>query len=309
MFAVETHNLHKSFDSVNALKNVSFAVSEGEIFGIIGADGAGKTTLLRILTTLITADTGSAAVLGKDINHEYAAIRKTVGYMPQRFSLYQDLSVRENIVFFADVFGIPKKDRAERMNRLLSFARLTEFQKRRAGNLSGGMKQKLALCCALIHTPSLLILDEPTTGVDPVSRQEFWEILFGLKQQGITIIVSTPYMDEATRCDTLLILHNGEIIRDGTPGDLIAGYPHALFSVTCTDGGLMVPGKAALPPGALLMYPSAGSLHIAAGKDAAPEDLLSHIKKSVPEAAAISRANPTIEDLLFYLLSQKRDAA
>lgn len=308
--AIETKNLSKKFGTIAALSNVSFVVPEGSMVGLIGADGAGKTTLLRILVTLIGADKGSVSVLGNDAVTGLSSIRKAIGYMPQRFSLYQDLSVRENLFFFADIFGVSPADRDARMKNLLSFSRLTEFQGRRAADLSGGMKQKLALSCALIHTPRLLILDEPTTGVDPVSRREFWDILFDLKRQGITILVSTPYMDEAMVCDRLILLHKGAVLREGAPGALLASYPLALYRITGSSGSVIVTENAPMPPGTLLLYPVAGGLHAAGLKNAAaPEEILSHVKKFAPAADAIAAAEPTIEDLFFYLLSGKGAAA
>ncbi len=308
MAAVEVTDLHKKFDGVTALNGVSFSVNEGTLFGLIGADGAGKTTLLRILVTLISADRGSAVVLGNNVVTHLAAIRRQVGYMPQRFSLYQDLSVRENLLFFADVFGVAATERNSRMERLLSFSRLGPFQNRRAGHLSGGMKQKLALSCALIHTPRLLILDEPTTGVDPVSRNEFWEILFELKRGGITILVSTPYMDEAHLCDRLLLLHKGASMRTGAPAELLSTYPLALYKITGSSGSLTVLPETPLPRGVALMYPAAGALHAAVRDTIEPQLLLSQVKSFVPAAEAIETAEPTIEDLFFYLLSEKEAA-
>jgi ABC-2 type transport system ATP-binding protein len=304
--AIKAENLCKKFGEIPALKDVSFLVPEGSLFGLIGADGAGKTTLLRILVTLIAPDRGRARVLNADTAHEMGPIRRSVGYMPQRFSLYQDLSVRENLLFFADVFGIGAAERNERMKRLLAFSRLEQFQGRRAAALSGGMKQKLALSCALIHTPRLLILDEPTTGVDPVSRREFWDILFDLRRQGITLVVATPYMDEAALCDSLLVLHKGAVLRQGTPPRLLGEYPYLLYRVTAGEGSLTVPEGAPMPPGVALLYPAAGALHAAVSDPAlAPDALLDEIKKIAPDAAGIRTARPGIEDLLFALLSGK----
>jgi ABC-2 type transport system ATP-binding protein len=306
---IETENLGKKFGAITALDNVSFSVPEGSLFGLIGADGAGKTTLLRILVTLISPDQGSASILGKNAGTEFAGIRANVGYMPQRFSLYADLSVAENLRFFADVFGVPAAERAARTERLLSFSRLVPFVNRRAAQLSGGMKQKLALSCALIHTPRLLILDEPTTGVDPVSRKEFWDILFELRRQGITILVSTPYMDEATLCDSLLLLHRGCVMKQGTPAALLAGYPHLLYRITCGAAGITVPQNTPLPKGVALMYPSAGSLRVAVtDRSLAPGTLLTEIRKHAPSADAIKIVEPGIEDLLFALLVEKEAA-
>ncbi|HEX7510248.1 MAG TPA: ABC transporter ATP-binding protein [Chitinivibrionales bacterium] len=304
--AVTVHDLHKNFAGEHALAGVSFNVGEGCLFGLIGADGAGKTTLLRILTTLGEFDKGSVSVLGKDAVKNFKALRLILGYMPQKFSLYQDLSVRENILFFADIFGVGPAQRLERMNRLLSFSRLSNFQNRRARDLSGGMKQKLALSCALIHTPKILVLDEPTTGVDPVSRREFWNILFDLKKQGTTIIVSTPYMDEAQQCDELLFLHHGKIIRHGNPETILAQYPYALFSGEGAGGTMLFhPGSGKTPQGIELMYPAQGSLHIATELQNFSEgDVLLKIKSVVPEAESIRKINPNIEDLFIYLLSK-----
>jgi ABC-2 type transport system ATP-binding protein len=309
MTAIKTENLHKKFGDITALNNVSFSVTEGSLFGLIGADGAGKTTLLRILVTLLKPDRGSAVVLGADTAKDLQAIRSSIGYMPQRFSLYQDLTVRENLLFFADVFGINPAERGKRMEKLLAFSRLAPFQGRRAAALSGGMKQKLALSCALVHTPRLLILDEPTTGVDPVSRKEFWEILFELKRQGMTILVSTPYMGEAELCDALLLLHKGEVVRQGTPASLLESYPYRLYRVTGRTGSLSVSKKNPLPGGAVLMYPAAGALHIAAAGSSADADaILDEVKKISPDADVIAAARPGIEDLLFALLSEKEAA-
>jgi ABC-2 type transport system ATP-binding protein len=309
MDAIEARDLYKKFDSVEALRGISFSVPEGSLFGLIGADGAGKTTMLRILVTLLSADKGSATVLGKSVEKEYASIRSVVGYMPQRFSLYGDLSVGENLKFFADVFGISVAERKTRIDRLLSFSKLGLFINRRVARLSGGMKQKLALSCALIHTPRLLVLDEPTTGVDPVSRKEFWDILFDLKKQGITILVSTPYMDEAALCDSLLLLHKGEVLKQGSPAELIAGYPHTLYRISSAAGGITVPATAPAPAGVALMYPHAGALHVAVrDRTLAAPTLLPDIRKLAPAADAIALAQPDIEDLLFALLYEKEAA-
>src|SRR3954468_21037155 len=219
MSAVSVHNLVKRYKSgkeiIEAVQEVSFDVDKGEIFGIIGPDGAGKTSIFRMLTTLLLPDGGDATVDGSDILKDYKAIRQQVGYMPGRFSLYQDLTVEENLGFFATVFGTTIKQNYALIEDI--YVQIEPFKNRRAGQLSGGMKQKLALCCALIHKPVVLFLDEPTTGVDAVSRKEFWEMLKQLKEQGITILVSTPYMDEAARCDRVALMQNGKTLSIGTP--------------------------------------------------------------------------------------------
>lgn len=231
--AVRCQNIRKSYGDVQALKGVSLEVPRGEIFGIIGPDGAGKTTLFRILTTLILANEGTAAVDGYDVVADYLEIRKRVGYMPGRFSLYQDLTVEENLTFFATVFNTSIEENYELVKDI--YQQIEPFKNRRAGKLSGGMKQKLALSCALIHRPSVLFLDEPTTGVDPVSRKEFWGMLKNLKKQGITIIVSTPYMDEASLCDRIALIQNGEFLTIDSPAGIISNYPNKLLAVECAN--------------------------------------------------------------------------
>jgi ABC-2 type transport system ATP-binding protein len=230
--AIQIINLEKRYGDTLALASVSFDILAGEMFGLIGPDGAGKTTLIRILTSLLDPDDGECRLLEISVTHEPAEIRKVIGYMPQRFSLYPDLTVGENLRFFADLFRVPKAQRLKRTEELLGFSRLSPFVSRRAGHLSGGMKQKLALSCALIHTPKVLILDEPTTGVDPVSRREFWEILKTLKQGGVSILVTTPYMDEAEKCDRVALISKGKILAVGTASEItqrFSGTVYALF--------------------------------------------------------------------------------
>ncbi|MBP1615507.1 MAG: ATPase [Bacteroidetes bacterium] len=231
MNAIEVENITKSYGKgkIKALRGVSFNVQQGELFGIIGPDGAGKTTLFRLLTTLLLPDSGTATVDGLDVVKNYKAIRQRVGYMPGRFSLYQDLSVEENLDFFATVFQTTVKENYHLIEDI--YKQIEPFKTRKAGALSGGMKQKLALCCALVHKPSVLFLDEPTTGVDPVSRKEFWEMLKRLKMQGITILVSTPYMDEATLCDRITLIQQGQLLQIDTPQQIINGYGQPLWAV------------------------------------------------------------------------------
>ena len=231
MKAVVLNNITKTYGKEKkiAVDNVSFSVNKGELFGLIGPDGAGKTSIFRILTTLLLAEGGTAMVDGYDVVKDYKSIRNNVGYMPGKFSLYQDLSVEENLDFFATVFGTSVKENYELIKDI--YIQIEPFKKRRAGKLSGGMKQKLALCCALIHKPTVLFLDEPTTGVDPVSRKEFWEMLKRLKQQGITIIVSTPYMDEAGLCDRIALMQQGKILSIDTPTNIIGAYPGNLYRI------------------------------------------------------------------------------
>ncbi len=227
--AITAENLGKHFGDVEAVKSLSFHIEHGELFGFIGPDGAGKTTLFRMLTTLMLPDTGSASVLGLDVVREYKNLRNRLGYMPGRFSLYQDLSVEENLRFFATIFNTTIEENYHLIRDI--YIQIEPFKKRRAGQLSGGMKQKLALCCALIHKPDVLFLDEPTTGVDAVSRKEFWEMLKDLKAQGITIVVSTPYMDEASLCDRVALIQKGTILNINTPEAIVAEYGKPLFAV------------------------------------------------------------------------------
>lgn len=219
---IKTENLTKHFGDIVAVDGLNLEINKGEIFGLVGPDGAGKTTTLRMLAAIMDITAGNAVVAGFDLRRQPEQIKKHIGYMAQQFSLYSDLSVLENITFFADVYGVRGKMRKERIKQLLNFARLTEFTNRRGGQLSGGMKKKLGLACALIHAPNILYLDEPTTGVDPVSRREFWDILASLHVDGTTILVNTPYMDEAERCSRVGLMYQGRLVEQGTPNQIKA---------------------------------------------------------------------------------------
>lgn len=230
--AISIEHISKTFPGkqpVTALKDISLQISKGELFGLIGPDGAGKTTLFRILTTLLLADKGIAKVMEHDVVKDFRTIRNHIGYMPGRFSLYQDLSIEENLRFFAKVFGTTVDENYDMIRDI--YVQIEPFRKRRAGKLSGGMKQKLALCCALIHKPDVLFLDEPTTGVDPVSRKEFWEMLKTIQTQGITIMVSTPYMDEAAKCDRIALIQEGSILTINTPEYIVNNFDTQLYAV------------------------------------------------------------------------------
>jgi ABC-2 type transport system ATP-binding protein len=226
---VRARNLKKRYGSIEALKGVSFEIERGEMFGLIGPDGAGKTTAIRLLCGLLHPDEGEIRMLGHDPVADHRAMTASVGYLSQRFSLYGDLSVDENIAFFAEIHGV--RDYAERRNRLLDMTQLTPFRQRLADKLSGGMKQKLALACTLVHEPDIILLDEPTTGVDPVSRREFWKLLSQFVEQGITILMSTPYLDEAERCHRIALLHEGQVLALDEPGRLRASLPGSWFEV------------------------------------------------------------------------------
>lgn len=226
---VSVREMSKNYGKVMALRDISFDTKEGEIFGIIGPDGAGKTTLFRILSTLLLADRGTASVNGLDVVSQYKQIRQCIGYMPGRFSLYQDMTVEENLTFFATLFNTTIRENYYLIKDI--YQQIEPFKNRRAGKLSGGMKQKLALSCALIHKPTVLFLDEPTTGVDPVSRKEFWEMLRRLKEQGITMLVSTPYMDEASLCDRIALIRNGRFLEIETPQQIIGNFTKNLWAI------------------------------------------------------------------------------
>lgn len=231
MSSIQITEFIKKYNEITVVKNISLKVEEGELFGLIGPDGAGKTTLLRSICTLLQPTGGKITVEGYETTRHISDIRKILGYMPQRFSLYQDLTVEQNLNFFADLFNVPKDKRKTRFGLLYQFSRLETFKKRLAGALSGGMKQKLALSCALIHTPKVLILDEPTYGVDPLSRQEFWEILKSIQKEGTTTLVSTAYMEEAEICDRVALLHQGRIVSTGKPQDIRDKYSYPLYRI------------------------------------------------------------------------------
>ena len=315
-FAIEIETLAKDHAGEKALGGLTLRVPSPCLYGIIGADGAGKSTLMNILATLMDPDSGKATVLGTPIAKQFKKVRADIGYMPQRFSLYQDLSVMENLNFFADIFGITGSEKANRKSHLLEFAGLAPFVNRRAGLLSGGMKQKLALACTLIHKPKLLLLDEPTVGVDPVARRDFWVMLKSLRNEGITLVVSTPYMDEAALCDELMLLHEGAILAQGTPAKLISEYPYRLFRVepdfsetgmtkTLRKTTLTYAADRTPPPGFDLIYPSSGALHAAesiAMSASSPSDALTRIQQTVPDAATATVIQPSLEDCFFSFL-------
>ena len=299
MSTIKVENISKSFGKVKALDGISFEVERGELFGLIGPDGAGKTTLFRLLTTLLNPDEGQAEVDGFDIVKDYHAIRERVGYMPGRFSLYQDLTVEENLDFFAALFGVKVEDSYDIIAPI--YRQIEPFKNRRAGKLSGGMKQKLALSCALIHRPSVLFLDEPTTGVDAVSRSEFWDMLADLKHKGITILVSTPYMDEASRCDRVALCNEGRILGIDTPTDIVAGFDSPLYAVQA-DNMYQLLISARRARGVVECYPFGEAHHLIV--DA--EFDIGQFKTELADVHGlqIEPAEPTIEDMFIKLMKQ-----
>ena len=296
--AIEITNLTKHYGALTALDAVSFSVAEGEMFGLIGPDGAGKSTLYKILTTLMRPDSGTATVLGLDVVRDYRKIRTEVGYMPERFSLYPDLTVNENLQFFASLFGVRVNDNYDLIAPI--FSQLSKFPNRRAGALSGGMKQKLALSCALIHRPKLLLLDEPTTGVDAVSRSEFWDMLATLREKGITIMVSTSYMDEAQRCERIALIDKGKILDINTPKALVAGLDENLWNASATKMYPLLEAVRTLP-GVKNCYTFGATLHVITKSDFSPTSALASLKaKGIPDAK-IYPAKGDIEDLFIKL--------
>ena len=299
MSIIEINNLSKSYGKTKALDNVSFNVERGELFGLIGPDGAGKTTLFRLLTTLLTPDEGSATVDGRNIVKDYLNIRSAVGYMPGRFSLYPDLTVEENLEFFAALFGVTVKESYDLIAPI--YRQIEPFRKRRAGKLSGGMKQKLALSCALIHRPNVLFLDEPTTGVDAVSRREFWDMLSQLKTQGITILVSTPYMDEASRCDRIALCNEGHILGINTPQNFVHDFNEMLYGIRAKDMFSLLQ-RARSIEGVAACYPFGEYHHLIANNNFNPSIFTSQL--SDIEGLEICTQEPSIEDVFIKLMKQ-----
>lgn len=292
---IEVKDIHKRYakGKVHALKGVSFSVEDGEIFGVIGPDGAGKSSLFRILTSLLLPDSGTAIMNRYDVVKDYRKIRQIIGYMPGRFSLYQDLSVEENLTFFATLFNTTIEENYHLIRDI--YQQIEPFKKRRAGALSGGMKQKLALSCALIHKPEILILDEPTTGVDPVSRKEFWDMLGRLKEQGIIILVSTAYMDEASRCDRIALIREGEFIANNTPQGIIDDYSGVLWSV---EGSRMSALLSALRGFSAIRtsFAFGDKHHITVEETLRPDELKQYLAGKGFSDVHIAPVTPTVED-------------
>lgn len=303
MQAVTLNTITKTYgkEKKRAVDNVSFSVNKGELFGLIGPDGAGKTSLFRILTTLLLPDSGTATVDRLDTVKQYKQIRNTIGYMPGKFSLYPDLTVEENLNFFATVFGTTIEENYDLIKDI--YIQIEPFKDRRAGKLSGGMKQKLALCCALIHKPSVLFLDEPTTGVDPVSRKELWEMLQRLNQQNITILVSTPYMDEASLCDRIALIQAGKILSIDTPENIIKSYPNNLYKIKSEKMFALLKDLSAYP-NTLSGYTFGEYLHLSLTDDSEDNKtaLLDHLKNAGHRNIEMAAITPTIEDCFIKLV-------
>ncbi len=299
MKAVEIDGVYKSYNGVEAVAGVSFDVGEGELFGLIGPDGAGKTTLFKMMTSLVLPDKGTVKILGLETKTDFRKIRKVIGYMPGRFSLYQDLSVQENLHFFATIFGTSIAEKIHLIKDI--YQQLEPFKNRRAGKLSGGMKQKLALCCALIHDPLILFLDEPTTGVDAVSRVEFWDILKKLKKQGISIIVSTPYMDEAVKCERIALVQSGKFLDLDTPENLSFKYQKPLYAVG-SDENYRLLKELRLASFSDRVEPFGMYLHLTAKSQLSVDFLKDFMRSKGHRSIFAKPINATIEDLFLDLM-------
>ncbi len=298
MDMIRTENLTKRFGAVTAVDGLSFSVEEGELFGLVGPDGAGKTTVMRLLASIMDPTSGTAQVAGKDIVRESEAVKREIGYMSQRFGLYPDLTVMENLEFYADIYGTPRRTQAATIDQLLEFSNLAPFKRRLAGNLSGGMKQKLGLACALIHTPKVLLLDEPTNGVDPVSRRDFWRILYRLLRDKVTIFVSTAYLDEAERFNRVAMLYQGRLIACGRPDALKEMLQGTLFEVRCSDPrGAVRIVRPLLPGDSVGMF--GDRIHILTPQPERAQQVL----RSVPLTFdSIRTIEPELEDVFVSLL-------
>lgn len=299
---ISADRLSKSFGAVKALQDISFEVADGEIFGFIGPDGAGKTTLFRIITTLMLPDEGKVTVLGLDCVKGFRELRKNIGYMPGRFSLYMDLTVEENLNFYATVFGTTVKENYDLIADI--YSHIEPFRKRPAGKLSGGMKQKLALSCALIHKPALLVLDEPTTGVDAVSRAEFWEMLKKLRKHNITILVSTPYMDEAMQCDRVALIQEGKILSVDQPGKITAGFSRKLFSIKAPEKYQLITALREFPL-VNTAYPFGDSVHVTFRDNVYDDSLIGFLEAKGVSGVIIAETRAGIEDRFLELMEKK----
>lgn len=302
--AIRVAGLTKRFGAVTAIDDVSFTVSQGELFGLIGPDGAGKTTMLRILAGVMAADAGLVRVEDVDVVAHPEEVRERISYMPQRFGLYEDLSVDENIRFFAEVFAVPRRLREERAARLLAASGMLRFRRHLAGYLSGGMKQKLGLTCSLVHAPRIVLLDEPTTGVDPVSRREFWQILYGLRAEGVCIVISTAYLDEADRCDRLALMHDGAVLYCESPQALRARMPGAMVEINTPDARSARDSLASVPGvRGVLMVGDGVHVHVDDARRRIPE-LESALAQKGVEHSPAREVLASIEDLFVALLGQ-----
>jgi ABC-2 type transport system ATP-binding protein len=303
MEAIRAENLTKNFGDVNAVNGLNLSVERGEIFGLVGPDGAGKTTTMRLLTSVMDPTSGDAWVLGKHILRESESVKEEIGYMSQRFGLYPDLTVEENLLFFADLFDVPRKERDARLPDLLSFSNLTPFKKRYAKNLSGGMKQKLGLACTLIHTPKVLFLDEPTGAVDPVSRRDFWRILYRLLKEGVTIFVSTSYLDEAERCHRVGLMHKGRLLAADTPDGIKKLMNGVILEVLTSEARRAATLLRSVFPAETVGLFGA-SVHVFAKDPSAATTIENHLKQNGCPFESIEVIEPSLEDVFINSVAQ-----
>ena len=304
MNSIQTLFLTKKFGDITAVDNLTLEVKKNTIFGLVGPDGAGKTTTMRMLCSLLTPDSGTAQIGGYDILTDSNEIKNHIGYMPQKFSLYGDLTVLENLEFYSEVYQVPKNESKEKIDYLLKFSNLTKHSYKLADQLSGGMKQKLALSCNLIHTPEYLLLDEPTIGVDPVARREFWKILFDLRNQGTTIFVSTPYMDEAERCDEIGLMNKGKIIKKDKPANIISDFENHILCV-CSDDNQAARTLIEEEEYVLDAYLMGEELHIAA-ESLEPIDMLKKNLEVKGFAVTINEIAPSLEDVFVNIIKSEK---
>lgn len=295
-------SITKSYKEIIALKGVSFDVKKGELFGLVGPDGAGKSSLFKIIVTLLKPDSGNCFLENLDVTKDITSVREIIGYMPGKFSLYQDLSIEENLEFFATAFGTTVRDNYELIKDI--YTQIEPFKKRKAGALSGGMKQKLALCCALIHKPKVLLLDEPTTGVDAVSRKEFWQMLKQIQKKGITIVVSTPYMDEASLCDRIALIQNGEILSMEKPEVIAASFPLSLFKIEAVNIYNLLKVLREWNE-TEYCYPFGEYIHWASKKNTLLSDIVNYLNENGFNNVEVKSTSPTIEDTFIYLMQKK----
>ncbi|MBU0593750.1 MAG: ABC transporter ATP-binding protein [Gammaproteobacteria bacterium] len=304
--AIQASGLGRAFGEMWAVRGLDLEVRRGEIFGLVGPDGAGKTTTMRMLTGILAASEGTATVAGYSIQGGEEQIKSRISYMSQRFGLYGDLTVEENLRFYADLYEVPRRERETLEERLLGFSNLTPFRKRLARNLSGGMKQKLGLACALIHKPEILFLDEPTNGVDPVSRRDFWRILYAMLKEGVTIFVSTAYLDEAERCTRVGLMHRGSLIQCDTPQKLKEGIPGLLLELE-TERPRVAREALAGQLGWNRISLFGGKLHLYAGDEAEAEQARTVLQEAGIAVLAEKTITPTLEDVFIYQVSQEQE--